>query len=172
MGVVAIELRDEAAHICADRRLAFQVLTAFGAKTADGSSSEVLRDDGDVKLVRFITPLKLLIRERRLVTEETVTLNAPREIGFELERAFGLLTPMKLLRERFVLDEVGGCCRLTYKSRFGLCFGRVGWLVGMALVRFIMQSFMKSHLAELKETIEAKAKRSRVYPAPAACALD
>ncbi len=51
--VIPIRLKPADLHIHADRRLAFQVLTAFGARQEGGSSSRVLKDHGDRKLVEF-----------------------------------------------------------------------------------------------------------------------
>jgi len=49
--ILPIRLKPVELHIHADRRLAFQVLTAFGARQEDGGSSTVLKDEGDRKLV-------------------------------------------------------------------------------------------------------------------------
>ena len=53
----SIRLEPVECHIHADRRLAFQVLTAFGAKQEDGGASRVLADEGHRKLVEFVTPI-------------------------------------------------------------------------------------------------------------------
>src|SRR5207247_10855445 len=51
--ILPIRLRPVEIHIHADRRLAFQVLTAFGARQDDGGSSVVLKAEGDRRLVAF-----------------------------------------------------------------------------------------------------------------------
>src|SRR2546430_17656360 len=51
--VVGIRLKPIELHIHADRRLAFQVLTAFGTRQADGSSSLALKAEGHRRLVEF-----------------------------------------------------------------------------------------------------------------------
>ena len=53
MWVIPVRMEAVETHIHADRRLAFQVLTAFGAGQPDGGSSTVLRDEGHRKLVEF-----------------------------------------------------------------------------------------------------------------------
>ena len=55
--IISIRLEPVECHIHADRRLAFQVLTAFGAKQEDGDASRVLADEGHRKLVEFVTPI-------------------------------------------------------------------------------------------------------------------
>lgn len=55
--IIPIRLEPVECHIHADRRLAFQVLTAFGAKQEDGGASRVLADEGHRKLVEFVTPI-------------------------------------------------------------------------------------------------------------------
>jgi len=42
----------------------------------------------------------------------------------------------------------------------------VGWLRSQLFVRPILRRFMREHSLELKKTIEARALKSRLYPAP------
>ena len=56
MAVIPVSAREVSVHIHADRRLAFQVLTAFGAGGQNQASSKVLRRDEDRLLVEFHTP--------------------------------------------------------------------------------------------------------------------
>lgn len=154
----------QAVHVCADYRLAYQVLTAFGAKTGDGSSSEVLSAQGNTKLIKFKTPVKLIWRTRELVTTERVTLDEPKTIDFELVTGQGYMRVFDSFRERFTLEEGRGCTRFTYESRFrsrGLPFA---YPFAVLVLRPILASFMKRHLSELKHTIEARAERSKLYP--------
>ena len=51
--IIPIRLATVELHMHVDRRLAFEVLTAFGARQDDGGSSTVLKDEGDRKLVEF-----------------------------------------------------------------------------------------------------------------------
>ena len=148
-------------HIHADRRLAFQVITAFGASAQTGeTSTKVLSREADRLLVEFHIPVRGLFgRQKVYRTVEWVTQDEPGEITFE-----GVEGPLALLRDRMLLEAAGGCTWLRYESQFGLKWGIAGWLVAMLVLRPIMQRFVRSHLQELKETIEARARRSKVYP--------
>lgn len=158
-----IQLR-RSVQVCADRRLAFQVLTAFGAKTADGSTSEVLSEAGNTKLVKFTTPVKLIWRTRQLATEERVTLDEPRTIDFELLRAENYMRVFSLFKERFTLQDADGCTDFTYDSRFRIHGMPLSYPFAVGVVRPILARFMEQHLAELKQTIEQRAERSKMYP--------
>ena len=160
MTVIPVHTPQTSVHIHADRRLAFQVLTAFGAGTRNGSSSGVLERDGDRLMVEFHTPGRdLLGRRRTYRTVEWVTPREPGVIEFE-----GVEGPLTLLRDRFDLAEEGGCTRLDYRSEFGLAGWIFGWLISRLVVRRMLHRTMEEHLEEMKETIEARARRSRVFP--------
>jgi hypothetical protein len=158
--IIPIRLAPVALHIHADRRLAFEVLTAFGARQEDGGSSAVLRDEGDRKLVEFHSVIPTPGSGRKIYrTVEWVTLHAPDEIRFE-----GVEGPLDLLQDRFLLQDVEGCTLFRYESTIGIRGGPVGWLRGQFVVRPILRRFMLAHSCKLKETIEARARKSRVYP--------
>jgi hypothetical protein len=71
-------------HIHAQRELAFQVLTAFGAGPQNGSQSKVLQTDGEKLLVEFHTPGRDFLGRRRVYrTVEWVTPHEPDAIDFE-----------------------------------------------------------------------------------------
>ncbi len=145
--IIPIRLAPVTLHIHADRRLAFEVLTAFGARQEDGGSSTVLRDEGDRKLVEFHSVIPTPGSARKMYrTVEWVTLHEPDEIRFE-----GVEGPL-------------GCTLLRYESTIGIRGGPVGWLRGRFVVRPILRRFMLAHSRKLKETIEARARKSRVYP--------
>lgn len=162
MPVIPVRLPPQEVHIHADRRLAFQVLTAFGASQGiEGGASQVLRreDDGSL-LVEFHTQGQGLFGQRKVYrTVERVTLHEPDRVEFE-----GVEGPLTLLEDRFFLAADGNCTRLRYESRFGLRGWIAGWLISLLYVRPLMRRMMRHHLAEMKETIEARAKRSKVYP--------
>ena len=81
MAVIPVSAREVSVHIHADRRLAFQVLTAFGAGGQNQASSRVLRRDEDRLLVEFHTPgISLTGRRRIYRTVEWVTTRARRHI--------------------------------------------------------------------------------------------
>ncbi len=162
--ILPIRLRPVEIHIHADRRLAFQVLTAFGARQDDGGSSTVLKAEGDRRLVEFHSVIPTFGRAQRrgqkiYRTVEWVTLLEPEEIRFE-----GVEGPLDLLQDRFVLRDLGGCTLFRYESTIGIKGGVAGWLKGRLLVRPTLSRFMRDHSRRLKETIEARAKDSRLYP--------
>ncbi len=157
---VQIRLKPVELHIHADRRLAFQVLTAFGARQEDGNSSTVLKDESDRKLVEFHSVIPTFgSGQKTYRTVEWVTLLEPEEIRFE-----GVEGPLALLQDRFVLRDLDGCTLFRYESIFGMKGGVAGWLKSQLLVRPTLSRFMRNHSLKLKETIEARAKKSRVYP--------
>ncbi len=158
--IIAVRLAPVEVHVHADRRLAFQVLTAFGARQDDGSSSRVLRDEGDRKLVEFHSLIPTPRDSRKVYrTVEWVTLREPEEILFE-----GVEGPLDLLRDRFVLGDIGGCTLFRYESTFGLQGGLAGWVRSRFFVRPVLARFMRAHTRKLKDTIEARARQSRLYP--------
>ena len=159
--MIPIQLRPAEIHIHADRRLAFEVITAFGTKGQPSHGrSKVLERQGDQLLVEFHTPVRGPLGRRRVYrTVERVALHPPEAVVFE-----GVKGPIRLLRDRLVLVDEGGCTRLRYESQIGLGWGHLGWLVGRLLVQPVMQRFMRNHLVELRDTIEARAKKSRLYP--------
>lgn len=157
--IIPIRLAPVELHVHADRRLAFQVLTAFGARQEDGSSSTVLKDEGDRKLVEFRSVIPTRGRQKIYRTVEWVTLHEPDEIRFE-----GVEGPLDLLQDRFLLENVDGCTLFRYESTIGLSGGVAGWLRGQLMVRPVLRKFMREHSRTLKATIEDRARRSRVYP--------
>ena len=160
MRVIPIRMDPVEIHIHADRRLAFQVLTSFGAKQPDGGSSSVLREEGGRKLVEFHSLIPTLTGGKKVYrTVEWVTLHEPEEIGFQ-----GAEGPLALLRDRFVLEDVGGYTRFRYESTFGSKGWIFGWLVGKLYVKPLLGRFMREHARRLKVTIEERAQRSRIFP--------
>jgi hypothetical protein len=158
--ILPIRVKPVELHIHADRRLAFQVLTAFGARQDDGSWSTVLKDEGDTKLVEFQSTVRTLGRRKRPYrTVERVTLREPDEIRFD-----GVEGPLDLLQDRFLLQNVDGCTLFRYESTFGIRGGVAGWLRGQLFVRSPLRRFMRRHSLKIKKTIEERAKGSRLYP--------
>ena len=163
MGFWLIPIRVPTAkvHVQADRRLAFQVLTAWEAARLDGMpTSKVLDRENDRLLIQFLTPVRMPFGIRTVQrTVEWVAATEPECIEFE-----GVEGPLPLLLCRWNLEEWGDCCQFTYDSTFALHGSPLGWLFGALLVRPLMKRMMREHLAELKETIEARAARSRLFP--------
>ncbi|MFZ1058565.1 MAG: hypothetical protein WAP47_05170 [Candidatus Rokuibacteriota bacterium] len=84
MWVIPIRMDAVEIHIHADRRLAFQVLTAFGSAQPNGNSSRVLRDEGPRKLVEFHSLIPSAAGGEKVYrTVEWVTLHEPEAIDFE-----------------------------------------------------------------------------------------
>ena len=166
MWVIPVRMEAVETHIHADRRLAFQVLTAFGAGQPDGGSSTVLRDEGHRKLVEFRSLIPTAAGGKQMVrTVEWVTLHEPEAIDFE-----GVEGPLPFLRDRFELGDTGGCTSFRYESTFGLKGWIVGWLIGRHRVKARLSRFMREHSHALKATIEERARQSRVFPCRG-CAL-
>ena len=159
--MIPVRLPPMEVHIHADRRLAFQVITAFGASAAgDGASSRVLSREEGRLLVEFHTPAPGLLGGRKVYrTVEWVTPHEPERVEFETVQG-----PMSMMRDGFILQAQGGCTRLRYESEFGIRGGVVGWLISRLYVRPRLQRLMREHLQELKETIETRARRSKAFP--------
>ena len=159
--MIPVRLPPMEVHIHADRRLAFQVITAFGASVAGAAaSSRVLSREGRRLLVEFHTPAPGLLGGRKVYrTVEWVTPREPEAVEFETVEG-----PLSMMRDGFTLQAEGGCTRLRYESEFGIRGGVVGWLISWLYVRPRMRRLMGEHLRELKETVEARARRSLAFP--------
>lgn len=167
MGVIPIRIPSQAIHVNADRRLAFQVLTAFGvSKGNEGPYSRVLEDQGTRKFVEFTTPISLGFgMHKTWVTTEWVELHEPDAIDFELFPGKGPITGgLKLLSDRFELSDHGGCTQRTYHSKFGIEWSVLGWVLGKIYTQNFLEKHMREHLSEVKNVIEARAEKSRVHP--------
>jgi len=166
---IPIDLPDQSIHIHAPRELAFEMISALGSMSGDKSArapmSKVLRKEADKMLIEFNTPLKLGPIATTWKTTEWVTPMQPSSIDFELVPTDGILAGgLRQLSDRFEFAEEGNCTVLNYKSRFGIRWSVGGWLLGIAVVKPIIKAHMIEHLDEIKEMIENRAKRSRVYP--------
>ena len=168
MSPIPIRLPPVEIHIHADRRLAFQVITAFDtAAENDGPGSRVLSQEGNILLVEFNTPIRGLLGGRKVYrTVERVTLHEPEMIEFE-----GVEGPLPLLHDRFTMEQEEGCTLFRYESEFGVRGWVFGWIIGMLYVRPKLKRFIREHVEEMKQTIEARAERSRQYPRQP-CALE
>lgn len=162
MAIIPIRIEPEEIHIRADRRLAFEVVSAFGAtRENNGASTRVLQEDGNRLLVEFHTPVKMffgITMARVYCTVEWVTLHKPDQIDFSLVEG-----PLQLLEDRFLLEDVEGCTDFRYESTFGVRWSIFGWILGKVWFERCLKQHMRDHLTELRETIEARAKRSRIY---------
>ena len=105
MFTIPIQMPPVDIHIHADRRLAFQVITAFGAspQESDASTRVIEREDGRL-LVEFRTPIRGLLGRRKVYrTVDWVTLNEPESVEFE-----GVEGPLPYLHDCFTLEDEWG----------------------------------------------------------------
>ena len=163
MGLWLIPIRIPTAEVRvqADRRLAFQVLTAWGAAGPDGRpNATVLEKTGDRVLCEFHTPVKAFFGlEWVYRTVEWVTVKEPERIQFEAIRA-----PLPVLLCLWSLDQWDECCVFKYDATIALHGSLLGWIFGILFIRPMFKRMMREHLVELKTTIETRAARSRVFP--------
>ncbi len=172
MTIKPIELQPAEVHIHADRRLAFQVVTAFGAAMSENGAPppQVLQDEGDRKLVAFSTPVMLLGMSKTFPTTEWLTMREPEQIDFSLVPGNGPITGgLKMLEDRFTFEDRSGCTLMRYESTFAIRWSWPGWLLGKLLFAPAIKSHMRHHLDDVKMMIEERAKRSRVYPQLESC---
>lgn len=163
--IIPIRVTPVETLIAADRRLAFEVLSAFdAARPGSGSSARVIAEEDGRRLVEFRTEyVAWRGRPSTVVTTEWVTLHPPERIDFTLAQPSGSLA---LLIDRFTLDDVSGATRFRYESTFGLGRGVIGWVLGNLLVAPWMRRHMHEHTAQVKRLIETRAAHSRQYPRP------
>lgn len=182
MAHIPIDLPDQSVHINAQRELAFEVISSFGAGAGASSSngmaggsgsgsgsqrpmSVVLEEDGSRMLVEFRSNLKFGPVSGTWKTTEWVSPEKPNSIDFELVPSSGIMSGgLRQLNDRFDFQEKGNCTVLTYKSRFGIRWSVGGWLLGKILIGPIIKKHMIEHLVEVKTMIESRASRSRLYP--------
>ena len=162
-----ITLEPRSVHIQADRRLVYQVLTAFGNMGLDGYASEVMEDHGDRKLVEFHTPLKIRKKTHVVRSVEWVQLTEP-----DKDR---LLARGRLRRQvDFCAESVGGCLRFGRPRRMHRDDVRepvrsqehpsIGWILARLMIAPVMRRHMVDHLEDIRGLCEARAERSRVFP--------
>lgn len=167
MAVIPIDVQPEEILIQADRCLSFEVVAAFRSPDVNPVPTiRVLehRSPGHQLVAEFSTPVSLPFdMSRTLKTVELVTFLEPGRIEFELVEPSGIL---RLLEDRFILDDIDGWTRFRYESRFGIGGWIFGWILGKLVFEAMFKQHMRTHLEDLRETIEARARRSRRYPQP------
>ncbi len=161
-----ITLEPRTIHIRADRRLVFQVLTAYGNMGLDGYSSKVMDDHGDRKLVEFHTPLKIRNTTHVVRSVEWVKLTEPERIDFWLAEGYEdkSIFALSLLEDAFALADRDGCTEMTYESRYAVNTPVIGWVVARLMIAPVMRRHMVDHLEDIRGLCEARAERSRVWP--------
>ncbi len=151
--MTTIPVRD-LVHIHADRRSVFQMLTTFG-EDAPGieESSRVLSQEGARSLVEFYTRKCGVVGGCGIYrTVEWVTPHEPERIEFETAE-----DPLPMTRERYILEEQGGCTVLHYESKFRSRGWLAGWLIGVLVARPALKKSMREHLEGVTLAIEARA---------------
>jgi hypothetical protein len=167
---IPIDLPNQSVHIHADRELAFEMVSALGTGTGQGGvslqpMSKVIEKHEDRMLVEFTTPLKLWPISVTWKSTEWVTSKKPTSIDFELVPARGIVRgALRQLSDHFEFEKEGNCTRMTYRSRFGMRWSIGGWVLGKVLIGPIIKDHMVEHLGEVKELVENRARRSRIYP--------
>ncbi len=161
-----ITLEPRSVHIQADRRLVYQVLTAYGNMGLDGYGSEVMEDHGDRKLVEFHTPLKIRKKTHVVRSVEWVQLTEPERIDFWLAEGYEdkSIFALNLLEDAFALEARDGCTEMTYESRFAVKTPVIGWILARMMIAPVMRRHMVDHLEDIRGLCEARAERSRVFP--------
>ena len=111
-------------------------------------------------LVEFPNQVKGFFGHQCAVTiVEWVTLYEPEAIEFE-----GVKGPLPVLRDRFELDEHGGCTVLRYRSTIGAHGWIFEWPVARWYAKPIVAKHMREHLAEIKEFVEVRSQKSELFP--------
>lgn len=171
MAHIPIDLPEQSVHVHAQRELAFEVMTSFGAGGGGmgpgegGPPTVVIQDDGDSMLVEFRTALKFGPIATTWMTTERVTPARPVSIDFKLVPAHGIVTGgLRELNDQITFEKRGNCTLITYKSRFGIRWSIGGWLLGKVVIVPIIRKHMIEHLSEVKAMIEDRASKSRVHP--------
>ncbi|MCI0812684.1 MAG: SRPBCC family protein [Chloroflexi bacterium] len=159
-----IQLKTHRVRIKAPRELIFQKMSSFGRGHLKGDtneSSEVLSRDGDKLVVKFRTKAGPISYD----TVEEITLESPRRITFK-----HLSGPLHYAWEEFVLEDVSEFeTELVHDGEF--IWNRIpfiGWFGGMIYTKPTFERLMIQHMGQIKETCEARAARSRVFPRPPA----
>jgi len=158
---IPITVRPVEVTIHSDRRLACEVLTAWGTtKVGDKPAARVMREQDKGQLIEFHTPIMSMLGVNYVArTLERVVVTEPKHISFE-----GVEGIVPRMICQFHIDEWGDCTRFRYETEFAIHGSVFGWIFGVTFVRLAMHSMMKKHSLEIKETIEKRASRSRVYP--------
>jgi hypothetical protein len=158
---MTINLSTMQLHIGADRRLVFQMLSAFDSGVIPGpeGSSKVLSRDGNRLVVEFLTPVNTPIGRRSIRTVEEVALFEPERIMFN-----ALEGPLSSMEEEFQLSDREGCTTLKYDGRFIMPWRLFGWLIGRLYVKGAIRRVVWEHMVQIKQAAEARASRSKLFP--------
>ena len=157
-----IRLETHRVRIRAHRELIFQMMSSFGRGRLQGDtneSSEVISRDGNELVVKFKTKAGPFSYD----TVEEITLDPPRRITFK-----HVSGPLHYAWEEFVFEEITEFeTDIVHNGEF--IWKRVpffGWFGGMVYTKPTFERVMAKHMAVIKESSEARAARSRVFPRP------
>lgn len=143
-----MRLRQQHIVIDAAPELCVEVVAAAGRRLEKRSDTEWV--------VEFVTQ----VGDRDVRTVELLTLDRPRAI-----RYLWIEGPLSKVEEiiRFAsVDE--GRTKLTYRGRFSVGRGPVGWLIGLLRVKPLYDGVVEEHLRQSKELAEKRAARTRAHP--------
>ncbi len=170
MAHITVVLPEQSIHIHAQRELAFEMVSAIGGSMPNGKSGSnskptILKEEESRMFVEFKTPMKLGPFSMTWKSREWVTPVKPESIDFEMVPGSGIVNGgLRQLSDRFEFEQQGNCTVLKYKSRFGIRWSVGGWILGKFLFAPMIKSHMNEHLHEVKEMVESRAVRSRIYP--------
>lgn len=159
-----IRLKTHRVRINAPRELLYQMMSSFGRGRLAGDnneSSEVISREGDKLVVKFRTKAGPISYD----TVEEVTLEPPSRITFR-----HMSGPLHHAWEEFVFEEITEFeMELVHDGEFiWKRFPFFGWFGGMIYTKPTFERVLTKHMAQLKESAEARAARSRVFPRPPA----
>ena len=99
----------------------------------------------------------------RYTTVEEITLYPPERITFK-----HLSGPLDYVWEEFVFNDVGGYeTELIHNGEIiWKKFPFFGWLGGRIYTKPMFERVLEKHMAQIKESCEARAARSRVFARP------
>jgi hypothetical protein len=153
--------------IKAPRELVYQMMSSFGSgrlKGEEGSSSRVLERREGWVLAEFTTRVGRVT----VNTVEQVTLEPPSRMTFRHVKG-----PFHYAREEFTLESVAGGTCLGHAGEFAWSrLPAVGWMVGRLALKPAFERVLAAHMEKIRVAAEARAARSRVFPAAAALKPD
>jgi hypothetical protein len=141
--------------IDAPRSLVWEIVAApyTGAPPAAVRAKvRVLEREGNLVVAAHRTPLPVL----DAVTVETMRLKPPDKVAFTLLRG-----PVPEVSEEFVLEEVDGRTRLTYRGELGADLWWFGRLYGGRLIRPAWERVVRESIDTIKRSAEERERGRR-----------
>lgn len=155
-----IKLQSHKVHIEAPRELIYQKMSSFGSgklKGDNNESSKVISKEGNKLVVEFVTKAGPF----SYTTVEEINLYPPERITFQ-----HLSGPLHHAWEEFIFNDVDGfATELIHNGEIiWKKFPFFGWLGGRIYTKPAFERVLEKHMAQIKESCEARAARSRVFP--------